>query len=105
MVHQAKTIDHASKLLGVVALAAIVAVAWFASWLAGELSFPILAQVGGVAGVVLLALPASAVLLDRLGLCPPWLKRLVPLVDEGVPGLRRRLRERLARGDAPPDAP
>ena len=105
VVRQAKTIDHASKLLGVVALAAIVAVAWFASWLAGELSFPILAQVGGVAGVVLLALPASAVLLDRLGLCPPWLKRLVPLVDEGVPGLRRRLRERLARGDAPPDAP
>jgi hypothetical protein len=105
VVRQAKTIDHASMLLGVVALAAVVGVAWFAWRVAGELSFPILAQFGGVAGVILLALPASAVLLDRLGLCPPWLKRLVPLVEEGVPGLRRRLRERLAPRGAPPDAP
>ena len=60
-------------------------------------AIPILPHVGVVTAAVTLAILGAAVLLDRMRLCPPWLQRLTALVDEGIPGIRRRWRERLSR--------
>lgn len=103
VLRQARTIENASTLLGIAALVAVAVLAWLAGWLGARLEFPILPLFGGVLGVFTIALLGAAVLLSRLQLCPPWLQRLSALVDEGVPGIRRRWRERLPGGATPTD--
>ena len=97
VLRQAETIGRASTLLGVIALVPTAVLGWFAWWFGAQIAIPILPHVGVVTAAVTLAILGAAVLLDRMRLCPPWLQRLTALVDEGIPGIRRRWRERLSR--------
>jgi hypothetical protein len=97
VMRQAKTIARASTVLGAIALLPIGVLAWLTWWLGESLGIPILALIALVTGAVGFGFLGMSVLLDRGNLGPPWLKRLAAFVDEGLPGIKRRWRERLPR--------
>jgi hypothetical protein len=101
---QARTIEIASHVIGAVALVPILAVAVLVWWVGKNQAVAFLPLVGLViAGLGFAFLGASA-MLDRLHLCPAWLRWLTNRVDENISGIKNRWRKRVADRNAPPDA-
>ena len=103
MHHQAKTIERASTILGVIALILTLGVGWLIWWFGGVAKLPLIAHILFLMSTLPFAFHGAVWLLGRANLRSPWLKRLDVLVDQGLPGIRQRLRERRSAPGAPTD--
>jgi hypothetical protein len=101
---QARTIEIASHVLGAVALVPVAAFAVLVWWVGKTQAVGLLPLAALVISALGLALLGASALLDRVHLCPFWLRWLTNRVDQGISGIRGRLRNRVADGaDRPTD--